>query len=396
MRRLEQLELAGRRVFLRVDFNVPLRDGVIGNAVRVENALPTIKALRDAGARVILASHLGRPGGKADPACSLAPVAELLSGLLETPVPLAPNCVGEQAKAMAMALADGEVLLLENLRFHDGEKNNDPAFAAELASLAELYVNDAFGAVHRAHASIVGVPALLSEHAAGLLLTREVEALSMLVESPEQPFVAVVGGAKVSDKIAVMKNLLGPADSVLVGGAMAYTFLAAMGHSTGDSRVESDKTELAAQLLDEATRAGCELQLPVDHVAADNFDENAPPVAIDSRDIPDGLMGLDIGPRSQRAYQDAIAGARTLLWNGPMGVFEWPAFAEGTMAVANAVADSAAMSVVGGGDSVAALTESGRQADVTHVSTGGGASLEFLEGRTLPGIAALDDGNDHA
>jgi len=396
VRRLEQLELAGRRVFLRVDFNVPLRDGVIGNAVRVENALPTIKALRDAGARVILASHLGRPGGKADPACSLAPVAELLSGLLETPVPLAPNCVGEQAKAMAMALADGEVLLLENLRFHDGEKNNDPAFAAELASLAELYVNDAFGAVHRAHASIVGVPALLSEHAAGLLLTREVEALSMLVESPEQPFVAVVGGAKVSDKIAVMKNLLGPADSVLVGGAMAYTFLAAMGHSTGDSRVESDKTELAAQLLDEATRAGCELQLPVDHVAADNFDENAPPVAIDSRDIPDGLMGLDIGPRSQRAYQDAIAGARTLLWNGPMGVFEWPAFAEGTMAVANAVADSAAMSVVGGGDSVAALTESGRQADVTHVSTGGGASLEFLEGRTLPGIAALDDGNDHA
>lgn len=218
----------------------------------------------------------------------------------------------------------------------------------------------------------------------------------MLVESPAQPFVAVVGGAKVSDKIAVMKNLLGPADSVLVGGAMAYTFLAAMGHSTGDSRVESDKTELAAQLLDEATRAGCELQLPVDHVAADNFDENATPVAIDSRDIPDGLMGLDIGPRSRRAYQDAIAGARTLLWNGPMGVFEWPAFAEGTMAVANAVADSAAMSVVGGGDSVAALTESGRQDDVTHVSTGGGASLEFLEGRTLPGIAALDDENDHA
>ncbi|HIF64804.1 MAG TPA: phosphoglycerate kinase [Deltaproteobacteria bacterium] len=396
MRRLEQLELAGRRVFLRVDFNVPLRDGVIANAVRVENALPTIKALRDAGARVILASHLGRPGGKADPACSLAPVAELLSGLLETPVPLAPDCVGEQARAMAMALADGEVLLLENLRFHDGEKNNAPAFAAELASLAELYVNDAFGAVHRAHASIVGVPALLPEHAAGLLLTREVEALSMLVESPAQPFVAVVGGAKVSDKIAVMKNLLGPADSVLVGGAMAYTFLAAMGHSTGDSRVESDKTELAAQLLDEATRAGCELQLPVDHVAADNFDENATPVAIDSRDIPDGLMGLDIGPRSRRAYQDAIAGARTLLWNGPMGVFEWPAFAEGTMAVANAVADSAAMSVVGGGDSVAALTESGRQDDVTHVSTGGGASLEFLEGRTLPGIAALDDENDHA
>jgi phosphoglycerate kinase len=396
VRRLKQLELAGRRVFLRVDFNVPLRDGVIGNAVRVENALPTIKTLRDAGARIILASHLGRPGGKADPACSLAPVAELLSGLLETPVPLAPDCVGEQARAMAMALADGEVLLLENLRFHDGEKNNDPDFAAELASLAELYVNDAFGAVHRAHASIVGVPALLAEHAAGLLLTREVEALSMLVESPEHPFVAVVGGAKVSDKIAVMKNLLGPADSVLVGGAMAYTFLAAMGHSTGDSRVESDKTELAAQLLDEATRAGCELQLPVDHVVADNFDENATPVAVDGRDIPDGLMGLDIGPRSRRAYQDAIAGARTLLWNGPMGVFEWPAFAEGTMTVANAVADSAAMSVVGGGDSVAALTESGRQADVTHVSTGGGASLEFLEGRTLPGIAVLDDENDHA
>lgn len=396
MRKLEQLELAGRRVFLRVDFNVPLRDGVIGNAVRVENALPTIKALRDAGARIILASHLGRPGGKADPACSLAPVAELLSGLLETPVPLAPDCVGKQARAMAMALADGEVLLLENLRFHDGEKNNDPDFAAELASLAELYVNDAFGAVHRAHASIVGVPALLSEHAAGLLLTREVEALSMLVESPEQPFVAVVGGAKVSDKIAVMKNLLGPADSVLVGGAMAYTFLAAMGHSTGDSRVESDKTELAAQLLDEATRAGCELRLPVDHVAAGNFDENAAPVAVDGRDIPGGLIGLDIGPRSRRAYQDAIASARTLLWNGPMGVFEWPAFAGGTMAVANAVADSAAMSVVGGGDSVAALTESGRQADVTHVSTGGGASLEFLEGRTLPGIAALDDENDNA
>lgn len=396
MRRLEQLELAGRRVFLRVDFNVPLSDGVISSAVRVENALPTIKALRDAGARIILASHLGRPGGKADPACSLAPVAELLSDLLETPVPLAPDCVGEQARAMAMALADGELLLLENLRFHDGEKNNDPGFAAELASPAELYVNDAFGAVHRAHASIVGVPALLTEHAAGLLLSREVNALSMLVESPEQPFVAIVGGAKVSDKIAVMKNLLGPADSVLVGGAMAYTFLAAMGHSTGDSRVENDKTELAAQLLDEAARAGCQLQLPVDHVAADNFDKNATPVAVDSRNIPNGLMGLDIGPRSRRAYQDTIAGARTLLWNGPMGVFEWPAFAEGTMAIANAVADSAAMSVVGGGDSVAALTESGRQDDVTHVSTGGGASLEFLEGRTLPGIAALDDENDHA
>ena len=390
LRSLADLTLRGRRVFVRADLNVPLRGGRVADETRIRASQSTLDYILQHGGRVVIASHLGRPRGEPRPELSLRPIAETLA------LPLAPDCIGPEVEALVEELGEGQALLLENLRFHDGEKNNDPAFAAELASLAELYVNDAFGAVHRAHASIVGVPALLPEHAAGLLLTREVEALSMLVESPEQPFVAVVGGAKVSDKIAVMKNLLGPADSVLVGGAMAYTFLAAMGHSTGDSRVESDKTELAAQLLDEATRAGCELQLPVDHVAADNFDENAPPVAIDSRDIPDGLMGLDIGPRSQRAYQDAIAGARTLLWNGPMGVFEWPAFAEGTMAVANAVADSAAMSVVGGGDSVAALTESGRQADVTHVSTGGGASLEFLEGRTLPGIAALDDGNDHA
>jgi len=390
MKTIDQLDLAGRRVFIRVDFNVPLDGEQVTENSRIVNALPTVRHALSAGARVILASHLGRPKGEAKPELSLEPVAAELARLLGRPVTMAPDCVGSEVAAMVGAMKDGDLLLLENLRFHAEEEKNDPKFATQLAELADVYVNDAFGTAHRAHASTAGIAGHVSEVAAGFLMQREIGALAGLLESPASPFVAIVGGAKVSDKIQLLTNLLDRVDSILIGGAMAYTLLKAQGHEVGISRVEEDKLELATSLLADAKAKKVAIELPSDHVAATEFTEDAEAVSVDSIDIGADLMGLDVGPATRHRYTKAITAASTVLWNGPMGVFEWERFAAGTMAVAKAVADSGAMSVVGGGDSVAALVKSGRSDDITHVSTGGGASLEFLEGRTLPGIAALE------
>jgi phosphoglycerate kinase len=386
---IEQIELAGRRLFVRVDFNVPIENGRVGDDSRIRAALPTIRYATERGARVILASHLGRPKGKVDPKYSLGAVAAALGDLLGRPVTMAKDCIGADVETLVGQMKDGDVLLLENLRFHAEEEKNDDVFAAALARLADVYVNDAFGTAHRAHASTVGIVAHVKEAAAGALLIKEVQALGGLLEGTASPFVAVVGGAKVSDKIALLDNLLGKVSSILVGGAMAYTFLKAQGHAVGSSRVEEDKLDLAASTLAKAKARGVAIELPSDHLCATEFAESAKPIGVNSVDIPAGLMGLDIGPATIARYVGIIAHAKTIFWNGPMGVFEWPAFSRGTMAVAAAVADSPAVSVVGGGDSVAALQESGRTADITHVSTGGGASLEMLEGRALPGVVAL-------
>jgi phosphoglycerate kinase len=391
MKTLDQVDLKGKRVFIRVDFNVPLKDGKVGDASRITNALPTLKHAIDAGARVILASHLGRPKGEPKPEFSLAPVAAYLSEELGRNVELAPDCIGEEVEAKVAALSDGEVLLLENVRFHAEEERNDPEFAAALGRLADVYVNDAFGTAHRAHASTEGIVAHVDVAVAGFLMKREVDALGRVLESAEKPFCAIVGGAKVSDKIQLLENLMARTTSIVVGGAMAYTFLKAQGHAVGDSRVEEDKLDLARKVIADAEAAGVALELPTDHVCASEFSETAIPIKVDTVDIPNGLMGLDIGHATRARYNSRTLTARTILWNGPMGVFEWEAFAGGTMAMAEAVANSSAVSVVGGGDSVAALAKSGRTADITHVSTGGGASLEFLEGKILPGIAALEN-----
>jgi phosphoglycerate kinase len=395
MRGLDTLDVSGRRVLVRVDFNVPLTRGsdgerVVADDTRIVSALPTIEELRSRGARVILVSHLGRPQGQPDPDLSLAPVVERLRELTGATVTLAPDVVGEKVKALTERLAPGEILVLDNVRFSPGETGNDPALARSLAELADAYVNDAFGAAHRAHASTEGVAHLLP-HAAGRLLEREVKTLTGILESPKRPLVAVIGGAKVVDKIAVIDRFLGLADVLIVGGAMCFPFLSAQGHSVGDSLCAAEDVEHARDALREAEQPDkARLELPVDLVIAERFAADAEHRTLDGLDVPDGWMGLDIGPRTARCYADAISCAQTIFWNGPMGAFELTAFAAGTRAVAEAVAQSGGVTVVGGGDSAAALVQFGLQDRVTHLSTGGGATLELVEGRVLPGVQALD------
>jgi phosphoglycerate kinase len=377
----------GQRVFVRADLNVPLEGGRVADASRIEASLPTLRKLLAAGARVIVASHLGRPKGKRDPAFSLRPVAARLANLLGRGVAFADDCVGPVARAAVAELRDGELLLLENLRFHPGEEKNDPAFARALAELCDVYVNDAFGTAHRAHASTAGVVPLVKRAAAGELLWSELEHLGV-VRDPKRPLLCLLGGAKVSDKLAVLEALAPHADVLAVGGAMAYTFLRALGRPTGGSLVEPERVGDARRVLDAAERAGRRVLLPTDHVVARELRDGAEPRVVET--IPDGWIAVDIGPRTAAAYAAEAHGAATIFWNGPMGVFEIEAFAKGTEAVARAVADSGAVSVVGGGDSLAALNRLGLGRRITHLSTGGGASLEFVQGLELPGVAALE------
>ena len=384
---LRDLDVKGKKVLVRVDFNVPIKDGKVGDDTRIQAALPTLNYLLDEGAALILTSHLGRPKGEAKPEFSLAPVAEYLGGLVKVPVKFAGDCLGDVAKAAATALQPGEILLLENTRFHAGETKNDPAMAAELASLADVFVNDAFGTAHRAHASNVGVSEKLVA-VAGFLLEKELKYLGESIANAERPFVAILGGAKVSDKIGVITNLLEKTDKILIGGGMANTFFKAQGYEMADSLVEADALETAKELI---AKAGDKLQLPVDMVIADEFAEQAQSKVVPVGNVPAGWRVLDIGPATVAAYADILKSAKTVVWNGPMGVFEFPEFSKGTYGVAEAVAAADAVSIIGGGDSVAAINESGLADKVSHISTGGGASLEMLEGKVLPGLAALAD-----
>jgi len=389
---IRDLDMQGKRVFMRVDFNVPLNDALeITDDTRIQASLASIKLAGERGARLILASHLGRPKGKPHPRMSLKPAAARLSELLGKPVAFAPDCVGAEVEAMAKAMKDGDVLLLENLRFHAEEEKNAPEFSQKLAALAEVYVNDAFGSAHRAHSSTEGITKFLSPCAAGLLMEKELEYLGKAVENPARPYVAIVGGAKVSDKLELLRNLLKLADSILIGGAMAYTFLKARGVEVGLSRTEDDKLELAKEVLASAEQAGVKLLLPTDHVVAEKLDASAAAETTPTAQIPGDRLGLDIGPATRAAYAAEIAKAKTIVWNGPMGVFEIDQFAQGTMEIARAVAASSAVSIVGGGDSVAAVNKAGVEDKISHISTGGGASLEFLSGLTLPGVAALTE-----
>jgi phosphoglycerate kinase len=387
-RSMTSADVSGKRVFVRVDFNVPIEDGRITDDTRIRGAIPTIEWLRDHGARVILASHLGRPKGTRNEKYSIKPVASRLSDLLGSGVKTTDAVAGPEAEAAARELADGEVLLIENLRFDPGEEKNDPEFARSLAALADLYVNDAFGAAHRAHASTAGIAGVLPAYA-GLLMLREIEALSRVLDRPERPFVAILGGAKVSDKLTVIDNLLSKVDALVIGGGMANTLLLARGVEIGESLAEHDLTERAAGILAEAQRLGVQLALPVDAIVSGSMDGEGTKVAIDA--IPADRAIFDIGPETAAAFGEVIATARTIFWNGPMGVFEKPAFADGTKRVAAAVAASGAYSVVGGGDTVAAIEQIGVAEKIDHISTGGGASLEYVEGRTLPGIAAIPE-----
>jgi phosphoglycerate kinase len=387
---IEQVDLGGRRVFLRADLNAPLEHGAVSDDTRLTAVLPTIRYALDHGAAVVLASHLGRPKGGPDPKYSLTPVAERLQALLERPVPLAPDCVGESVEGLARGLKPGQILLLENLRFHPEEEANDDVFAQRLAALADVYVNDAFAAAHRAHASIAAITRHLQPAAAGLLMRRELEALGRIVQSPARPLAAVLGGAKVSDKIALVEHLVARVDALIVGGGMAFTFLRALGHGVGRSLVEVDRVEMARGILEAARRRGVQVVLPVDAVVAGGLDSPSGR-AVAVRDIPAEQMGLDIGPLTVERFTTVLKTARTIVWNGPMGVFEKPAFAAGTVALARAVAESSAFSVVGGGDTVAAVNQAGVTGRIGYISTAGGAFLEFLEGRSLPGVEALTD-----
>ena len=389
---IRDLALKGKRVFIRVDFNVPLGGAKVTDDTRIRETLPTLRLAIDRGARLVLASHLGRPKGKVDPKYSLAPVAARLRELLGKPVGFASDCVGADAVAKSKALPDGGVLLLENVRYHPQEEANDPQFSKQLAALCDqLFVCDAFGSAHRAHASVVGITKFVKQAAAGLLMEKELAYLGKAVSNPERPFVSVLGGAKVSDKIEVVQNLMKLADAMLIGGAMAYTFLKSQGKPVGKSLVEDDKLDLARGLLDEARQRNFRLLLPVDHVLAESPDSTVTKIS-DIASTPDGWMGLDVGPKTIELFGDEISKARTIVWNGPLGMFEKPAFARGTLAMARAVAaatKSGATSIIGGGDSVAAVEQSGVADQISHISTGGGASLEFLAGEKLPGVEAL-------
>jgi phosphoglycerate kinase len=389
---IRDLELGGKRVFIRVDFNVPLDGGRVSDDTRIRETLPTLRLAIERGARLVLASHLGRPKGKVDPKYSLAPVAAKLSEMLGKPVAFAADCVGAEAEAKSKALRDGEVLVLENVRYHPQEEANDAEFSKQLAALCDqIFVCDAFGSAHRAHASVVGITKFVRQAAAGLLMEKELTYLGKAISNPERPFVAVLGGAKVSDKIEVVQNLMKLADSMLIGGAMAYTFLKSQGLPVGKSLVENDKLDLARGLMEEARSRLFRLRLPVDHVLAESPASTATKVT-DIAHTPDGWMGLDIGPKTIEDYAREISAARTIVWNGPLGMFEKPAFSRGTLGIARAVAaatKAGATSIVGGGDSVAAVERAGLASQISHISTGGGASLEFLAGEKLPGVEAL-------
>ena len=387
---IEQLPLAGRRVFVRADLNAPLEAGTVSDDTRLRAVLPTLRYALDAGASVVLASHLGRPKGRPDPTYSLRPVAARLSELMERPVPLAPDCVGAETERMARALGAGQLLLVENLRFHPEEEANDDGFARALAALADCYVNDAFAAAHRAHASIEAITRHLKPAAAGLLMRRELEALGRILESPARPLVALLGGAKVSDKVALVESLLGRVDALVIGGGMAFTFLRALGHAVGRSLVEPDSIDTARAAMEAARRRGVQITLPMDAVVAEGLDSPSGR-AVSIRDIPPAFMGLDIGPLTVTRFTDVLRTARTIVWNGPMGVFERPAFANGTIAIGRAVAESRAFTVIGGGDTVAAVALAGVTDRIGYISTAGGAFLEFLEGRRLPGVDALTE-----
>jgi phosphoglycerate kinase len=393
-RTLDALPVQGKRILVRVDYNVPLNDqAVITDDTRIRETLPTLNYLLEKGAAIILCAHLGRPKGKPNPAFSLQPVAKRLENLLKRPVQMAPDCIGDAVQQMAQALKPGDVLLLENLRFHAEEEGNDPAFAKALAGLAEGFVQDAFGAVHRAHASTSGVPALLPS-AAGLLLAREIYYLSKALESPERPFVAVLGGSKVSDKIEVIDSLLDKVNALVIGGAMAYTFLKAQGFDMGNSRVETDKIDTAKTILKKAQDKHVQFFLPHDHIVVEKIDAKAPTKTTPDTHVPAGWIAVDIGPQTVKSYTGLLSKAKTVVWNGPMGIFEMPPFAAGTTAVAQTLSDitpRGTTTIVGGGDSVAAVQQAHLANPLSHISTGGGASLEFLEGKTLPGIAALPD-----
>lgn len=386
---IRDCDCAGKKVLVRVDFNVPLKDGVVTDDTRIKAALPTLKYLLEKGAALVVMSHLGRPKGKKNPEFSMAPVAKKFSEEIGKPVTLASDVIGDEVAAQVKALKSGEILLLENVRYYEGEEKNDPDFAKALAAFGDLYVNDAFGTAHRAHASTEGVSHYLPSFA-GFLIEKEVKFMGPLLDNPEKPFVAIIGGSKVSSKIGVLESLVKTCDTIVIGGGMAYTFLAVQGHKIGKSLVEEEYKDTARSFLAKAKEKGVNVILPTDHLCGAEFSDQTPAVPVDSTDIPDGMIGMDIGKKTVALVCDAVANAKSVVWNGPMGVFEFPAFANGTLTVAKALAECKGTTVVGGGDSVAAINKFNLADKISHVSTGGGASLEFLEGKVLPGIKALE------